>query len=482
MLIVRNRSADMTIMETSSRTGRTTAAALQSSMPGKVLLPFDDGYAEARRIWNGAIDHRPALIVRCETTRDVQSAVRAAATYGLPLSVRGGGHDWAGRSVSRAGLMIDLSPMRQVEVKAGAKVAIVGGGATVADVNDATAPHGLAAVTGNCGTVGITGLTPSGGYSLLSGKYGLALDNLLEAEVVLANGQFVRADATHNEELFWALRGGGNLGIVTSMRIRLHPMRSLLGSMMLFPWSEAEPVLRGYAEIVTSAPDSLSVMAGVISAADHKPVLFLAPAWCGEPTDGEPIIAALQNLGNPIMAKTGPMTYRDLVAMFDPHLTFGRHHVMHTCWLSGLSSNAISALGTAGGVRTSPLSVIALHYFHGAAARVRKDATAFGLRREHFLVEILASWGPLPEDNGAGHQLWAQNLLETLTPAALPGGYPNQLGRNDRKQIAPVYGDNLARLQDAKQRFDPDHVLSGPPLPREAPHTVLARRRIGERA
>jgi FAD/FMN-containing dehydrogenase len=271
--------------------------------------------------------------------------VHAASNWGLSLSVRGGGHDWAGRSVCHNGLMIDLSAMRRVEVKAATEIAIVAGGATVKDVNDATTPHGLAAVTGSCGTVGMTGLTLGGGYGLLTGKYGLAVDNLREVEVVLADGQLVRASATRNQELFWALRGGGgNFGIVTSIHIRLHRVPSVLGGMIMFPWSEAQSVLRGYSEIVRAAPDFLSVLAGMISGPSDEPVIFLAPAWCGDHKEGAPFISALQKLGDPIITQIGSMPYRDLIGMFDPHLTFGRHHIMRTLWLEALSDTTVSAI------------------------------------------------------------------------------------------------------------------------------------------
>jgi FAD/FMN-containing dehydrogenase len=439
------------------------ADELRSLMQGRVLLPADDGYEAARKVWSGAIDHRPALIARCQATKDVQAAVRAAKTYGLALAVRGGGHDWAGRSVRHGGLMIDLSPMRQVKIEAATKAAIVAGGATAEDVINAAAPHELVAVTGNCGTVGMAGLTLGGGYGQLIGKHGLALDNLLAAEIVLANGQFVTADATHNSELFWALRGGGgNFGIVTAMRIRLHPMRSLLAGMIMFPWSEAELVLRGYAEVAASAPDDLTMLLCAICGPEGKPALFIAPAWCGEPTKGERIVAALQNLGNPVAAQIGPMAYADLVGMFNAHITDGRHHVMHTRWLPKLTTKAITALCAR---ECADLAIVgdsaAPFPRRGSARACRCDR----LRPDHFLVEILASWEPNPEDDGASHRLWAQNLSETLAPVALPGGYANLLGPDEREQIASAYGDNLARLQDAKRRFDPDNIFAAQPLP-----------------
>ncbi|WP_155763051.1 FAD-binding oxidoreductase, partial [Mycobacterium colombiense] len=195
---------------------------------------------DAPLIWNAAAQHRPALIVRPESSLDVQVAIRVARDRGMRLSVLGGGHDWAGRAVCDGGLVIDMSGMRSVTVDTRARVATVGGGVIAADLIEAVAPHGLVAATGNCGGVGMTGLTLGGGYGPLNGRFGLALDNLLGAEVVLADGRSVTADATHEPELFWALRGGGgNFGVVTSMRVRLHPLDQLIGGMIMFPWSQA---------------------------------------------------------------------------------------------------------------------------------------------------------------------------------------------------------------------------------------------------
>jgi FAD/FMN-containing dehydrogenase len=218
-------------------------------MRGKVVLPSDDAYDSVRH----AVDHRPALLAICETPEDVKAAVRIAKAHQLPLSVRGGGHDWAGRALRHEGLVIDLSAMRQVAVNATVRVANVAGGARAKDVIAATAPHGLAAVTGNCGAVGMAGVTLGGGYGPLTPRFGLALDNLLGAEVVLADGRHITADALQHADLFWAIRGGGNFGVVTSMRVRLHPIREMLAGLILFPWSELRkpssvtnsPFLRG---------------------------------------------------------------------------------------------------------------------------------------------------------------------------------------------------------------------------------------------
>lgn len=467
----------MTVTSIVSRAGLAAARDLRGAIEGQVIIPGDDDYACARTIWNSATDRRPAVIVRCETTRDVQMAVRAASNHDLRLSVRGGGHDWAGRSQRENGLVIDLSTMRHVDIDAARKFAIVAGGATAKDVVGAAAPRGLVAVTGNCGTVGLAGLTLGGGYGPLSGRYGLAADNLLGAEVVLADGRFVIADFDRNPELFWALRGGGgNFGVVTAMRVRLHPVQTLLAGMILFPWSDAELALRGYAQVMETAPEELTAMTGVLSAPDGAPALFVAPTWCGEAARGRRIMAALQNVGAPTMTQIGPMAYGDLLGMYDAQAVHGRAYMVKTRWLPRLTAKVISALSAAGGARTSPFSVIALHHFHGAPARVRADGTAFGLRREHFLLEVVAAWEPTASDNGASHRLWAENLSDVLAPDALPGGYANLLGPDDHDQIAAAYGDNLARLQHAKHSFDPGNVFSAIPLPTGKSHRPAPRR------
>jgi hypothetical protein len=467
----------MTAMSMASRSGLAAARDLRQVMQGtvvlpgedayravlqgKVVLPGEDTYNRARQIWNGAVNHYPSLFALCETTEDVQAAVRAARAYGLPLSVRGGGHDWAGRALRHGGMVLDLSRMRRVEVDAASRVATVAGGATAADLVTATAPRGLVAVTGTVGAVGMAGLTLGGGYGPLSGRYGLALDNLLGAEMVLADGNLVRTSASENADLFWAVRGGGgNFGVVTSMRVRLHDGGTVLSGLIAFPWSEAKSVLQGYATLAASAPDELSIMAGIFSGPDDRPLLLLTPTWSGDLSEGRQVVAELERLGTPVLSRVGPMTFVDMLGMFDAHAMTGRHYSVRTRWLADLTPDVIATLVAAGSTRTSPISVIALHHFHGAATRVPLDATAFGLRREHFLVEIVAAWEPDIGGNSVLHRQWARNLSDALAPSALPGGYPNMLGPDDHDQIAMAFGSNVARLQYLKRRFDPDGVFT----------------------
>jgi FAD binding domain/Berberine and berberine like len=445
----------------------TAASELRALMQGEVLLPGDDDYLNARQIWNGAVEHRPAMFAQCKTVKDVQTAVRAARTHGLPLSVRGGGHDWAGRALCHEGLVIDLSMMREVTVDATVNVATMAGGATAADVSAAISRHGLAAVTGNVGAVGMAGLLLGGGYGPLTTRFGLALDNLLGAEVVLADGRLVIADTSQNSDLFWALRGGGgNFGVVTSMRIRVHPVGKLLAGMILFPWSDAESVLRGYAEIMSSAPDELSVLAGLLPGPDGGPVVFIGPIWSGEPGQGREFMARLMSIGKPIISEIGPMSYAELMGLYDAQVVNGRHYALQTRWLADLIPEVISAVVRGGTARTSPLSFIVLLHFHGAGTRVAPDATAFGLRRKHFLMEIVAAWDPTSNENGAIHRQWLSDVSSHLAPLALRGGYPNFLTEDDSEQLGSAYGNNASRLRDLKRRYDPDNVFSSTiPLP-----------------
>ena len=451
----------MSVTNINAGSGVDAAHELRAAMQGRVVLRGDDDYAQTRRIWNGAVEHQPALIAVCETPADVQATVRIAREHELPLSVRAGGHDWAGRALRHEGLVIDLSHMKRVDVDVEASVATIQGGATGVDVIAAAAAHGLVAAIGNCGDVGMVGLTTGGGYGPLTSRYGLALDNVLGAEVVLADGRLVHCDDRENPDLFWALRGGGgNFGVVTSMRVRLHPIRRVLAGMMLFPWSEAESVLRGYAEIIVGAPDDLSVWGGVLSAPDGNPVVLLAPMWSGEASQGEKLIAGLRQLGTPLMDNVGPIKYGDYVGMFGAAAPVGRHYAAQTRSLDWITPEVISTLVASGQRKSSPFSAIILHDFRGAGTRVPLAATAFGLRKEHFMVEIIAAWEPTPEDDGEKHRAWARTLSENLAPHAWPGGYPNMLGPNDYERTALAYGPNIGRLQQLKRLFDPESVFT----------------------
>jgi len=355
--------------------------------------------------------------------------------------------------------------MRRVLVDLAARTAEFGGGAMAADISAAIGSLDLAAVTGNAAAVGMAGLITGGGYGPLTTRLGMASDSLLQAEVVLASGEVVQADATRNADLFWALRGGGgNFGVVTSMRVRLYAVGTILSGTILFPWKDAQSVLRGYADSVSSAPDELSLAVAMSVTPDETPIVVLAPTWSGEAEEGRRIVTRLQSFGTPFMTKFEPTTFGQILAFADTQLPPGRRYDVRTRWMGHLSADAIATLVAAYENKTSPLSRIVLNHFHGAGTRIASNESAFGMRREHFTALIYAAWEPDAGD-AALHRTWAVNLSSSLTAFAEPGGYANLLAPDALDQIAAAYPGNEIRLAELKRRFDPDNVFSAIPLP-----------------
>jgi FAD/FMN-containing dehydrogenase len=449
--------------DTSTTTAAAVARELDRRLPaGRVLAGC--AYEQSRRVWNGAIDHAPALIVRPHTRDEVRVAVLVARHHDLPLSVRGGGHDWAGRALRHDGLVIDLSAMTHVIVDPESRIATVQGGATAGDVVGAAQVHGLSAATGTVGGVGMAGLTLGGGYGPLIGRYGLALDNLLGAEVVLADGRLITATRSQEPELYWALRGGGgNFGVVTSLSVRLHPVSDVLAGLIVYPWSDAIRVWTQVDDILADGPDALTVQTGILPGPDGGPTAFLAPVWCGDLAPGESAVGRLLRLGTPLMANVALTSYAGLLSQFDAHVIARRHYAVRTRNVRRFMPEVLAALFEAGQRQTSKYSAVAVHHFHGAATRVPLGSNAFGVRTPHRMIEIVAAWEP--DDDAAAHIAWADRVAADLAPHAFPGGYPNMLGPDDHEQIAHAYGSNAARLCAAKKHFDPDGVFSAIPLP-----------------
>jgi FAD/FMN-containing dehydrogenase len=444
-----------------------TFRRLDQQLPDRLSVPGDDRYAAATAIWAKPIGRMPRAVVHCRTAEDVQCAIRAARDCQLPLSVRGGGHDWAGRALCD-GVVIDLSAMNAVSVGSDDLTAQISGGARASDVLAVTDPRGLAVVTGSCSSVGMAGLTLGGGYGSLIGRFGLALDNLLAAEVVLADGRIVTARSDSEAELLWALRGGGgNFGVVTAMQHRLHDLPSVRSGMLLFPFAEARVVLEGCIDITAAAPDELTVQLGILGGADGVPSVMVAPTWCGAPEQGEARLAPFLRLGTLIAGTLDATAYGASLAVFDPFLVTGRRVFIETCWLPTLDSHSIDVIIRAMETAASPGCAIIIHEFRGAASRVPAGATAFGLRRNHMLLEILAIFPDRsePQDEHR-HQGWARSTLRAFNGTALPGGYPNLLGGGDPERAAKSFGPNAGRLLKAKRNYDPDNVFrSAIPLP-----------------
>ena len=441
----------------------TIEETLMTASLTRLHLPRSEGYVRGTRLWNGAIVKTPAAVARPQSLAEVQSLVRHARADRLAVSVRGGGHDWAGRALNHGGLVIDMSAMRGVRVDASRREALVEGGATTDDVVCAAEEYGLTAATGVVGDVGMVGFTLAGGYGPLNGVAGLGLDNLLEAQVVLADGTAVTATEDSLPELFWALRGGGaNFGVVTSVRIRLHPLPTVVAGVMMYPLDQAGDVLTGFAATVPTMPDQLTVQTGMMTAPDGTPVVIVAPTWAGDAAESVPWIDRLKRLGSPIAAEVDLMPRSVQIHLVDEIVPPGRHYEMRTCNVTALTPDVIAALVAAGAARTSHASAIYLHHFHGAAARIAATDTAFATRAPHIMVEILAAW-----DSGdpAPHVDWARALYDDLAVHALPGGYPNLIGPGQSDQADHAYGPNVQRLLTAKATWDGAGVFSATPLP-----------------
>lgn len=444
----------------------TRKADLSRKLPGLISMPGEDRYAAAIAIWAKQTGVAPTAAVHCRRPEDVQAAIRATRDLKLPLSVRGGGHDWAGRALCN-GLVIDLSGMRDVVVAPDRRTALIAGGARASDVVSVTDPLGLAPVGGSAACVGVAGLTLGGGYGPLIGRFGLALDNLVEAQVVLADGRLVTASKEQNQELFWALcGGGGNLGVVTALRCRLHDLPSVHAGLLFYPFSEARQVLDRCTALAASMPDEFSVQVGIAAGPDGTFAVLVAPAWCGQPDEAETRLAPFLKLGTLLGGMIERKSYGLLLSMFDAFVVNGLRVRMETSWLEALDGDSIDALVVAMKNAASPGCAIVTHEFKGAASRVAADATAFGLRRDHILIEILAMF---PDGSDAlqeqRHLDWARSTRDALT-RAIPGGYPNFLGRDDADRARVSYGGNAERLLAAKRRYDPDNIFSSAiPLP-----------------
>ena len=458
----------MTLMSPAGAHAPVAARELCAMMTGSVLQEGDARYLSARDVWNGAIDRRPAIIAQCANTDDVQAAVRVARAYDIPMSVRGGGHDWAGRALREGGLVIDLREMRRVTVDASTRTAVTEGGARVGDLASAAHRYGLAPATGPVNTFGMAGLTLGGGYGPLNGRAGLALDNLLGAEVILADGERVVTGPDDEPDLYWAIRGGGgNFGVVTALRYRLHPIPAVLAGLILFRAKDAPDVLGRYRELVALAPDRLTIQTGFLTGSDGFPMLFVFPTWSGELTSGHPHIAQVMRLGRPLSAQVGRMAYVDALALFDAHVANGRHYAIETQSLTEMTDEVVEVLLHGARAATSRHSGISIHHFHGAAARVPEQETAFALRKEHVMVEIIAGWDGATCYDGAVHRNWAHDVSDRLAPLALPGGYPPLLGPDQVERVRLAYGQNFPRVMALKRRYDPHNVFSSatPTLP-----------------
>lgn len=441
---------------------------LKRNFGGDVLLPNDDSYGSARKIWNAMIDKRPALIARCATTADVVRAVNFARDNAIVLAVRGGGHNIAGSALCDDGIVIDLSRMKSAKVDAVGRRATIEGGATLADLDAATQAHGLATPLGINSTTGVAGLTLGGGFGWLSRKYGMTIDNLESAEVVTAAGEVVRADAAQHSDLFWALRGGsGNFGVVTSFQFRLHPVGpNVLSGLIVYPLSAAKSVLQKYRDFVAKAPDDLSVWA-VLRLAPPLPflpesvhgkgIIALALLYAGDPKQGEPLVEPLRHFGTPVGEHVGVQPYTAWQQAFDPLLAPGARNYWKSHNFSALQDGLFDAVISSIGKLPSPQCEIFFGGLGGATTRPAPDSAAYAHRDAQFVMNVHGRWDDPADDKRCID--WARDFFNASAPFASGGVYVNFLTADEGDRVRAAYGPNYDRLARVKREYDPKNLF-----------------------
>ncbi|MGH7459881.1 MAG: FAD-binding oxidoreductase [Longimicrobiales bacterium] len=437
----------------------------RGSFRGELLLPSSPGYDTARKIWNGAINRRPACIARCRGVADVVAAVRFAREYDLLVAVRSGGHGVAGHAVCDGGLVIDLSLMKGIRVDPQARTARAQAGVLWGELDRETQLHGLATVGGIVTHTGIAGLTLGGGIGWLMRKYGATVDNLLSVDVVTAGGDFVTANDSVNRELFWGVRGGGgNFGIVTSFQYRLHPVGpTVLAGPIFYPLEDAREVLRFYREFAASAPDELTTIFNLRIApplpflpqnVHGKPIAMIGACFAGSPQDGIEVVRPLKEFGRPIIDLLEPRPYLALQSMFDPSAPHGWHYYWKSVELPPLTDESIDTLVEHASALTSPKSYCIVFQLGGALNRVSADQTAYSQRSAAHNVNINAIWtedDPEPER----HIAWARDFFAALQLHASGNVYLNFLGDEGQDRVRAAYGEsNYERLAQLKRIYD----------------------------
>jgi FAD/FMN-containing dehydrogenase len=438
------------------------AAELAQVFTGELLKPGDVGYDEARRVHNGLIDKRPALIARCRGVADVVDAVNLTRKLGLEVAVRGGGHNVAGRATIDGGVMIDLALMKGIYVDPRRRTVRAEGGTTWAEVNRATQLHGLAVTGGVVSSTGVAGLTLGGGLGWLMGKYGLALDNLLSIELVTAEGKVLRASEEDEPDLFWALRGGGgNFGVATSFEFRLHTVGPMVtGGVVAHPFDRAGEILRFFRDNTRSLPDEHMIFGGLIHAPDGSGTKLAAmvTCHCGSLADGEMAMRPLKTFGPPAMDGVGPIPYSGLNSILDAAYPKGALNYWKSSFLSELNDAAIDTMIGCFIKCPTPMGQLLIEHFHGAAARVGVKDTAFPHRSEGYNFLILAEWMD-PADNERC-VAWARETYDRMKPFLGAARYVNYLGDDETGEpLVDAYGPNYRRLQQIKAHYDPSNFF-----------------------
>jgi FAD/FMN-containing dehydrogenase len=433
--------------------------ALRRQFGGEVVVRSDEKYEAARRVWNAMIDRYPAAIVRPRHAADVVIAVNFARDHGLPLAIRGGAHSVAGMGTCDAGIVIDFSLMKGINVDVENRTARVEPGVKWAEFDNATQAHGLATTGGTIGDTGIAGLTLGGGFGWLEGVYGMTVDNLLAADVVLANGEQVRASAVECSDLFWALRGGGgNFGVVTAFEYRLHVIGpTIVGGMVVHPYSAAREVLQFFGNLLQTAPDPLTAAAAILTGPDGHKACAIACAYAGPVEAGLRAVRVIKEFGSPVLDAIGPIPYVGQQALLDQAMPPNVRNYWKAEFIDRLSEGFIDTWVDAYSRVVSPMSFQLLFPIHGAAARVPVDATAFP-NRGGVHLGIYGVWNPGEPDEP--NVAWVRDTWQRVRPFSSGGLYVNEIGEDDgHDRVQQAYGPNYVRLALIKAKYDPANLL-----------------------
>jgi FAD/FMN-containing dehydrogenase len=445
-----------------------TIERFADSLRGRLVLPGDTHYDEARAVWNGMIDRRPAMIARCKSAADVMAAVDFAREQDIQLSVKAGGHNVAGKAICDDGLVIDLSAMNSVRVDPNTQTARVGPGATWADFDREAQAFGLATTGGVDSRTGVAGLTLGGGIGYLARKYGLAIDNLLAVDVVTADGELRPASQEENPDLFWALRGGGgNVGVVTSFEFQLHEVGpEVLTAQIFYSFEDAEAVLRFYREFTAEAPDELACYAMVVhvppvapfpEAAHGQIAVALVACYAGSIADGEAVLAPLKGFGEPLLKAVTPMPYATLQQSFDAGAPDGGRYYYKSQILDELSDQAIKTIVDQVEPLPGPFTMAGIEPMGGAINQVEATATAYPHRDAAYNFAVWAGWSDPKDDEEIID--WTRGFHQAMAPHATGGAYANYLAADDADRMKEAYGQNYRRLVEIKRAWDPDNVF-----------------------
>ncbi|HEU0022651.1 MAG TPA: FAD-binding oxidoreductase [Dehalococcoidia bacterium] len=440
---------------------------LKTHLRGALIQPGDSGYDEARRVYNAMIDRRPGFVARCTDVADVMAAVDFARENEILLAVRGGGHNGGGLGTCDDGLVVDLSPMRGVRVDPRERTVRVGGGCTWGDVDHATHPFGLATPSGIISTTGVGGLTLGGGLGHLTRKFGLSIDNLLEADLVLADGSFVTASDKENQDLFWAVRGGGgNFGVVTSFQFRLHPVKDIVGGPTLWEMDQAADVMKWYREFIANAPEELNGWLAFITVPPVPPFpehlhlkKMCAIVWCysGHESEADAVFQPVQQVGPPALHGVHPMPFPMLQSAFDGLYPSGHQWYWRADFVNQLTDEAIARHVEYAEQLPTPQSTMHLYPIDGAVHRVGKNDTAFSYRDSRW-AEVIVGVDPDPANNERIIS-WTKEYWEALHPHSAGGAYVNFMMDEGQERVRATYRDNYPRLVDIKSKYDPTNLF-----------------------